>query len=365
MVVIKLLSITLLFFFFFSQSVPINLDEGCRGKYEEKAKISGEVLVVNVDEFGANGDGKDDTKAFEKAWEMVCKSLIKAVLVVPDKNYLVKPIVFSGPCLSSIQVEIKGTIEAPSHASDWNGKNIRHWIVFDGVKDLIVKGGGTIDGNGENWWKNSCKVNKTLAMTFYSCDDLRLQNLKFKNSQKIHLSFEDCQKVQASHLNINAPETSPNTDGIHITRTTYMDLTNSEIKTGDDCVSIVTGSRNIRISNIICGPGHGISIGSLGANNSEGHVANVMVNNAKITDTSNGVRIKTWQGGHGYVKNILFKNIAMHNVQNPIIIDQNYCDSDTPCQKQVRIRFLFYFLKNIPFEAPYLLALDPLCIGKN
>lgn len=38
-----------------------------------------------------------------------------------------------------------------------------------------------------------------------------------------------------------------------------------------------------------------VSIGSLGANNSEGHVANVMVNNAKITDTSNGVRIKTWQ----------------------------------------------------------------------
>lgn len=69
-------------------------------------------------------------------------------------------------------------------------------------------------------------------MTFSSCEDLIVQNLKFKNSQKMHLSFEDCRKVRASRLDINAPKTSPNTDGIHIARTTYMDVTNSEIKTG-------------------------------------------------------------------------------------------------------------------------------------
>ncbi|KAL4284023.1 hypothetical protein GQ457_16G022270 [Hibiscus cannabinus] len=34
------------------------------------------------------------------------------------------------------------------------------------------------------------------------------------------------------------------------------------------------------------------------------------------------------QGGSGSASNIIFQNIEMFNVPNPIIIDQNYCDQD-------------------------------------
>ena len=40
------------------------------------------------------------------------------------------------------------------------------------------------------------------------------------------------------------------------------------------------------------------------------------------------------QGGRGYAKNIKFQNIVMKNVTNPILIDQNYCDQDGPCEEQ-------------------------------
>lgn len=39
-----------------------------------------------------------------------------------------------------------------------------------------------------------------------------------------------------------------------------------------------------------------------------------------------GVRIKTWQGGSGSVKNVRFSNIQMEEVKIPIMIDQFYCD---------------------------------------
>lgn len=45
-------------------------------------------------------------QAFEKAWEEAC-SYEGAVFVVPQKNYLLKPITFSGPCKSNIAVQVR------------------------------------------------------------------------------------------------------------------------------------------------------------------------------------------------------------------------------------------------------------------
>ncbi|XP_040369672.1 probable polygalacturonase At1g80170 isoform X2 [Rosa chinensis] len=108
----------------------------------------------------------------------------------------------------------------------------------------------------------------------------------------------------------------------------------STCSNGDDCISIVSNSSRIRIVNIVCGPGHGISIGSLGKSNSWSHVRDVAVDAAFLSNTENGVRIKTWQGGSGFASNIAFRNVVMDNVSNPIIIDQYYCDSQLPCLNQ-------------------------------
>ncbi|XVF82262.1 hypothetical protein PTKIN_Ptkin16aG0031600 [Pterospermum kingtungense] len=91
-----------------------------------------------------------------------------------------------------------------------------------------------------------------------------------------------------------------------------------------------------------------LSIGSLGSGNSKAYVSDVTVDGAKLSGTTNGVRIKTWQGGSGTASNIIFQNIEMNNVRNPIIIDQNYCDRHKPCKEQrsaVQVKNVAY--KNI------------------
>lgn len=102
----------------------------------------------------------------------------------------------------------------------------------------------------------------------------------------------------------------------------------------------------MQATDITCGPGHGISIGSLGEDNANDHVSGVFVNGAKISGTSNGVRIKTWQGGSGSASNIVFQNVEMNDVTNPIIIDQNYCDhKNKDCTQQrsaVQVKHVLY-----------------------
>ncbi|KAF0907091.1 hypothetical protein E2562_014692 [Oryza meyeriana var. granulata] len=249
---------------------------------------------------------------------------------------------------------VKGSLMASPERSDWSKETIRHWILFSGVTGLTVTGGGTIDGNGKIWWQNSCKTNSKLpcteaptALTFYTCKNLKVENLKVVNSQQIKISVEDCTNVKMSRLSITAPETSPNTDGIHITRSRDVQMTDCTIKTGDDCMSIEDGTESLHVRNMVCGPGHGISIGSLGDHNSEAHVSNVTVDNVRLYGTTNGARIKTWQGGKGHAKNIVFQNMVMDNksaVEVSDVLFKNiwgtsaseeaimlHCSSSVPC----------------------------------
>lgn len=66
------------------------------------------------------------------------------------------------------------------------------------------------------------------------------------------------ENITIHNVHITSPGDSPNTDGIHIGRLKNVEITDSMIGVGDDCVSIGDGSINVFVKNVICGPGHGI-----------------------------------------------------------------------------------------------------------
>ncbi|MCO5566525.1 hypothetical protein L7F22_020202 [Adiantum nelumboides] len=159
-----------------------------------------------------------------------------------------------------------------------------------------------------------------------------VENPRLLNAQRTHIDIYSCRGVQVRGLGIKSPSNSPNTDGIHIQESNHVDIQNCSMQTGDDCISIGRNSYNVTIRNIRCGPGHGISVGSLGKHHSRDEVSNISVSEAFIASARYGVRIKTWQGGVGFAQSISFENITMYQVRKPILIDQFYCTKeDQPC----------------------------------
>ncbi|GJM90112.1 hypothetical protein PR202_ga06361 [Eleusine coracana subsp. coracana] len=295
--------------------------------------------VVNVESFGAAGDGNaDDTQAFLNAWNKAC-SLDNAVFLVPaGRRYKVGAAKFMGPCKHRMMIQIQGTIVAPWEPSEWDPRSPRLWLLFGGLVGARVEGGGVIDGSGSKWWANSCKIDRSkpckgapTAVTFDSCRGIRVRRLRVQNAQQMHVTVSRSRDVRLAGIHVSAPEDSPNTDGIHIAESTGVTLQSCRVGTGDDCVSISNASFNIKMKRIECGPGHGISIGSLGKDGSVAAVANVVLQQATVRRAQNGVRIKTWQGGRGYVRNVRFVNVRVEEVDHPIVIDQFYCDARNPC----------------------------------
>lgn len=122
--------------------------------------------TYNVIRFGAKPDGKTDaTQPFLMAWSAACRSATPSTIYVPKGRYLLKAIVFRGPCRSKITFQISGTLVAPT---DYRALgNSRYWILFIKINRVSVIG-GTLDAKGAGFWacrkyRQNCPVGASVS----------------------------------------------------------------------------------------------------------------------------------------------------------------------------------------------------------
>lgn len=123
------------------------------------------------------------------------------------------------------------------------------------------------------------------------------------------------------------PATAANTDGIDVVESSKVRIAHSSISTGDDHIAIKAAdapASDIYIAHNDLYHGHGMSIGS---ETTQG------VNQVRVDDLSidgfddaqvNGLRIKTYDSVGGTVSNVIFANVCMRNVKQPLIFTPYY-----------------------------------------
>ena len=145
------------------------------------------------------------------------------------------------------------------------------------------------------------------SLRFDFVTNSRITHLTSINSKNAHVNVFACKDMKFDQIHIIAPKDSPNTDGIHIGSFNNVQILDSTIATGDDCVSMSPSSKNINIRNVTCGPGHGISVGSLGGGPNEGDFSGLTVTNCTFIGTQNGLRVKTW--ARPYASNVSISSL--------------------------------------------------------
>ncbi|XP_061349145.1 polygalacturonase-like [Gastrolobium bilobum] len=300
--------------------------------------------IVNVMSFGAKPDGVfDSTQAFMDAWRATCNTTVQSRLFVPAGRFLVSSMFFAGPCRTPhpVTIQVQGTVAATTDISEYENTD---WLMFEDLNGLKIVGGGTFDGQGKESWAftENCEKNNDAcarnpaSLKFNDVTNVLVQNIRTVNPKGFHIFVTKSSNVRLRKLKLLAPETSPNTDGIHVSHSINVIISRNTIATGDDCVSMIQGVEKLFINRLKCGPGHGISIGSLGKYEDELEVRGIRIKNSQLIGTTNGLRIKTWPDKYGgAASEISFSDITMENVKNPIIIDQEYECEPGNCKRKV------------------------------
>ena len=322
-------------------------------------------LKLNIKDFGAKGDGTTvDNPAFERAFRQI-EQQGGGELHLPAGQYLLTPLsLVSNLSLvldrgagikASSPDSFKLVDPLPSYGQgrDHPGKRYEAFLQGSGLENVAISGHGgeVIDGGGRPWWEAHKKWKsgggggethtRPRLIEFMYSKNIILENITLKDSPFWTVHIYSCDRALVSGVTINAPEGSPNTDGVDPDSSSNVTIQNCYFDLGDDGVAIKSGwgcygrrynkpSARILVQNIFVnnyGKSSGVAVGSEIA----GGVSDVTIRNCTFGNTENMLRIKFGESNDAYVKNVLCENIHGDEADAIVNVSGGYNGKNPSC----------------------------------
>ena len=306
--------------------------------------------ICDITEYGAEGHRLQialNTEAIQKAIDD-CAVAGGGTVLVPEGNYLTNPLFLK----SNIQLKLdkNATLVASTEIDAWRANDQtkyaeaeNNWLPFISIADannVAIVGEGTIDGQGAVWWERWREniratgkkggTDRPRLVYVKNANNVLIDGITLTHSPSFHIVTRYSHDVDINGTRILSPWHAPNTDAIDPIDSQNIRITNNYIDCNDDHIAIKAekpDSRfpdgvvdNIYIANNTLKQGRGISIGS----ESAGGVNNVLVENNTFEGSMYGIRIKSPRGKGGEVKNIVYRNTTMKDVEVPLVFSAYY-----------------------------------------
>ena len=300
--------------------------------------------TCNPRNFGAKADGTTkDTAAIQKAID-TCAAKGGGTVRLTAGTYLSAPVMLK----SNITLQLdKGAtlLGSPDHAdypeiTEFRLPGVQSLVSSTNAENVSITGEGTIDGNGESWWQMARTIRNAGVMgnphprprlvVFDHCKHVRIDGVTIQNSPMWQVVPYYSDDVVIHNIRVLAPQHSPNTDAVDPFSSSNVRIDHLYADTGDDDIAIKSGaidspggddpSRDITISDCTFLHGHGLSIGSEIA----GGARNIVAERIHFDGTDNGIRVKANRDRGNEVGNLVFRDIEMKDVKNPLVISEYY-----------------------------------------
>ncbi|KAL8557307.1 hypothetical protein ACS0TY_004660 [Phlomoides rotata] len=269
----------------------LNIAESRVSKQIPYSAINCRKHTALLTDFGGKGDGKTSTTAAFKAAITHLSKLAsdgRAQLVVPPGKWLTGS--FNLTNHFTLYIHKKVVLLASQEESDYPlidplpsygrgrdaaSKRFASLIFGTNLTDVVITGGnGTIDGQGESWWK-------------------KFKSHQLKNTRPYLIEILYSNQVISDLTLINSPSW-------HIHPTYCRSCVNTRIRdsyvvSGDDCIAVKSGWDQY-------------------GSEMSGGIQDVRANNIYAINSQSGVRIKTALGRGAYVKGIFVRNMNLNTM---------------------------------------------------
>ena len=350
--------------------------------------------TIDVRNYGAIGDGKTvNTKAFAKAMG-ACARKGGGRVLVPEGIWLTGPIHLK----SKIDLHVSQGAELrfsdkfndylPVVFTRWEGLECYNYsplIYARDCENIAITGAGTLNGQGEKWWKWK-KTQKHGAVRLYkmACDGVAVKKRVFGTTKDAlrptFIEAVNCKNVLVEGItigsgpmwtlhplycenvlvrNVSIITRGVNNDGLVIDSTKNVLIEDCFFDTGDDCIVLKSGlnedgwrvgkpTEKVVVRNCKTKEGHGgITIGS----EMSGDVRDIFVHDCEFNGTNNGIRVKSMRGRGGVIENVWVQDIKMGRISRAALTFSTFYGMSTLVPSTtIPPVFRSFHLKNITCE---------------
>ncbi len=206
--------------------------------------------------------------------------------------------------------------------NDYTRKGGKSLIYANGSNNIGIIGQGTIDGNGDFFWRGKERpyIRPDRFMLFVECQNIRINGITMLNSPNWNLELLNCEFAWIDGVTMISDIDSPNSDGIDPTSSSNIFISNCYFELGDDAICPKSRgtkpTENVVVENcIIKSDDSAIKLGT----RSEAPIRNLVFNNIIIKDTQYGIAFYAKDGGT--FENIRFSNITIESSLNEELKD--------------------------------------------
>lgn len=323
--------------------------------------------IVNILSFGANPDGKTlNTISIQKAIDRMHLSGGGRV-VIPIGKFVTGPIEMK----SGIELHLsKGAVLlGSSNRFDYGKGPAQPLIHADHASNISITGRGEIDGRGVELVKEIYKLleagklddrdwkrkrpeesNRPKMLMFSSCENITVKGITIKNGSGWIQDYVRCNNLIIDSIVVNSVAYW-NNDGIDITNSKNVSITNCDVNAADDAICLKSELRdscvNVFVANCrLRSSANALKLGT----SSHGGFRNIIVRDIAVYDTyRSAIALEAVDGG--FLEQVDVKNIRALNTGNAIFIKLGHRNNDDRYSVVRNIRISDMYVE-VPLSKP-------------